>query len=177
MIRQAVIEDAEAIAAVQAANWQDTYEGLLPPATAASWTTEERTVRWKKQMEQAVSGGTNLFVYEAGNQIAGFVLAGTTKDARLRMRYSGEIYGIYVHPDWKKQGIGRVLLEAGFSHLRDKQHRRAGLWVLSDQRERHFFERMEGDPVYEAPITIAGRSYQQTAYGWEDLTRLIPTSH
>jgi hypothetical protein len=42
MIRQAILEDAEAIAKVHVASWQAAYKGLMPAEFLASLSVERR---------------------------------------------------------------------------------------------------------------------------------------
>jgi len=52
----------------------------------------------------------------------------------------GELYAIYVHPDWWATGAGRALIERGELELRSI-YLEATLWVLEDNpRARSFYE-------------------------------------
>lgn len=168
-IRTAQLEDAEGIAKVHVDNWLDTYSGMLPEKSLRTWTYEERIKRWQASIQQAVSGGTRTFVAESSGRITGFVLAGTMRDATLRMRYSGEVYGLFVQPEYQSKGLGKELLISAFQHLHDYQHSRAALWVPNVNKSRGFFEYMGASKVYEAPVEIGGESFMNEAYGWESM--------
>ena len=52
----------------------------------------------------------------------------------------GELYAIYVHPDWWGTGTGRSLIERGEAEL-SSRYREATLWVLeANPRARSFYE-------------------------------------
>jgi GNAT superfamily N-acetyltransferase len=54
----------------------------------------------------------------------------------------GEVYAIYVAPDWWSTGTGRLLMEAAVASLLSAGYRRAVLWVLdTNARARRFYER------------------------------------
>lgn len=45
-----------------------------------------------------------------GDRLVG--VAAFVRDGGVKTRHRGAIYGMYVHPDWRRQGVGRDLLEA-----------------------------------------------------------------
>jgi len=53
----------------------------------------------------------------------------------------GEVGALYVHPDWWRRGVGRVLLDASLAFLREQGYGVATLWALEDNaRARAFYE-------------------------------------
>jgi GNAT superfamily N-acetyltransferase len=57
-------------------------------------------------------------------------------------RETGEVYALYVAPDWWSTGTGRSLMTAALAALSQGGYRRAVLWVLSgNARARRFYER------------------------------------
>jgi GNAT superfamily N-acetyltransferase len=170
-IRRATADDYSGIARVHVDNWLNTYKEIFPAEVLNTWTYETREVRWKKSLPKALSGGTMTFVAEERGTILAFALAGTMRDARLRMRYTGEIYGVFVHPEHQGRGLGRKLFEACAEHLLSFDHARAALWTLENNPDRDFFEIVGGKKVYDAPDEIGGRSYTKVAYGWDDLEK------
>jgi GNAT superfamily N-acetyltransferase len=55
---------------------------------------------------------------------------------------TGEVYALYVAPDWWSTGTGRSLMTAALAALSQGGYRRAVLWVLSgNARARRFYER------------------------------------
>ena len=55
---------------------------------------------------------------------------------------AGEVYAIYVAPDWWSTGTGRLLMEAAVASLVSAGYRRAVLWVLdTNARARRFYEK------------------------------------
>jgi GNAT superfamily N-acetyltransferase len=55
---------------------------------------------------------------------------------------TGEVYALYVSPDWWSTGTGRSLMAAALTALSEAGYRRAVLWVLAgNARARRFYER------------------------------------
>ena len=55
---------------------------------------------------------------------------------------TGEVYALYVAPDWWSTGTGRSLMAAALTALSEAGYRRAVLWVLAgNARARRFYER------------------------------------
>ena len=54
----------------------------------------------------------------------------------------GEVYALYVTPDWWSSGTGRTLMSCAVAALTDACYERAVLWVLeANARARRFYER------------------------------------
>ncbi|NJP38795.1 GNAT family N-acetyltransferase [Alkalicoccus luteus] len=176
LIRKAVEADAREIAAVHVDTWLHTYGDMLHGDALKSWTMNERIKRWENSLPSAISGGNAMYVAADESRLCGFVLSGTMRDAKLRMRYSGEIYGLFVHPDFQRKGFGTGLLHTALEHLSGLGHRRAALWHLGKTSHRLFFETEGAELVYETDVTIAGKSYTQSAFGWESTKRPLVNS-
>jgi ribosomal protein S18 acetylase RimI-like enzyme len=67
----------------------------------------------------------SCFVAEDGDRLAGTILAG--HDGRR-----GHIYHLAVHPDYRRQGIGRGLVQAALDALRDEGITKAMLVVFQE---------------------------------------------
>jgi ribosomal protein S18 acetylase RimI-like enzyme len=142
-VRPATVADAEAIARVHVATWQAAYAGLLPAdyLAAMSDSVDQRAERWRTTV---ATGGSTVLVVDApdnGQGLAGFVAVGPSRDADAAAR-TGELYAIYVHPQFWDERIGAALHDAGLAALHAGQHQSATLWVLdTNQRARAFYER------------------------------------
>jgi ribosomal protein S18 acetylase RimI-like enzyme len=134
MIRRAGPEDAEAIALVHVRSWQGAYAHVFPPHTLADLSVEARVRLWERYLPRDDAG---IFVSESDGSVVGFVSVGASRDAAD----DGELYAIYVDPDYWGTGAGRRLITAGEEWLRSHGYDRATLWVLADNpRARRFYE-------------------------------------
>jgi GNAT superfamily N-acetyltransferase len=129
VIRPATPEDAEAVARVQIASWQEAYSHLFTAEQLAAIPQAERTEFWRRFPP---------IVAEVDGEVIGFVNVGPAYDDEDA---DGELYAIYVRPDRWGTGTGRALMEAGEARLRELGHTSAILWVWKDNpRARRFYE-------------------------------------
>ncbi len=172
IIRQANGEDWKGISRVHVDCMQQAYQGVLPASILEKFTYNDREKRWQKDLPNTISGGTMNFVaLDDKNEIVGFALGGTMRDPRLRIKYTGEIYGIYVHPDAQGKGVGKKLFERLREHLASLHHSSVALWTFKDHNSCRFFKQLGGEEVYDKNTTIAGKELSELALGWDSFTQ------
>jgi GNAT superfamily N-acetyltransferase len=108
-----------------------------------------------------------------GEAILGFGSCGPNRSDR---RFAGEVFTLYVAPDWQNQGIGRRLLIALFRRLVAVGRPSAIVWVLRDNPSRFFYERLGGRQVTYKTLAFAGSAVEAVAYGWGDLPGFLATA-
>ena len=136
-IREAVLDDAPAIAEVHVASWRWAYWGQLPDETLDALDVAEREARWR---EAIADSSTNVIVAVVDGAIVGFVSAGPTDDDDASPG-TAELYAIYLEERAAGQGVGRALLERAVDGMRTAGFSQASLWVLdSNERGRRFYE-------------------------------------
>jgi ribosomal protein S18 acetylase RimI-like enzyme len=86
---------------------------------------------------------------------------------------TGEVFTLYVAPDFQGRGLGRELLLALFGRLVRRKLASAVIWVLRDNPSRFFYERLGGRLVGHRPLKLAGTTVAASAYGWPDLAAVI----
>jgi ribosomal protein S18 acetylase RimI-like enzyme len=104
----------------------------------------------------------------------GFGSCGPARDASLN--HAGEIYTLYVLPDFHDLGIGRRLLRGLFDRLATRGMDSALVWVLADNPSRFFYESMGGRRVAERDERVWGTVLTEAAYGWTDF-RILGVRH
>jgi ribosomal protein S18 acetylase RimI-like enzyme len=77
-----------------------------------------------------------------------------------------------VHPEWQDRGLGRRLLRRLFDSLVVRGMNSAVVWVLAENPSRFFYETMGGRRVAERSTTHWNTLLRETAYGWNDVTRV-----
>lgn len=167
-VRPATTDDARAIAHVQVATWQSAYRGIVADDFLASLSEDDRTLRWSEILQQPEQA---TFVAEAeAAGVVGFVNGGPQRE--VQQKDFGELYAIYVLPQWHKQGIGRQLV-AAFSHwLVESGFATMTLWVLSANPHRSFYERLGGTVVGKKDVPMGVQTFEVLAYAWDDLRPL-----
>lgn len=180
-IRPATAQDAAGIAKVYVDAWRSTYAAILPHRGLLGMSYEDQARQWS----WAVRGSAQSVIVasEGDDGVVGFASFGP---ARLRDRPAaglfaadaarvGEIYTLYVLPDFQERGIGRQLLTAAFAALVEKRYTCGLLWALRDNHSRYFYERVGGKLVAERQERQWGRMMDQVCYGWPDLTQVTAT--
>jgi ribosomal protein S18 acetylase RimI-like enzyme len=169
-IREALIDDALAIAKVHVASWREAYAGVLPDSMLARLSVDERAASWAR----ILSGGTWTHVAEAAGEVVGFAAACPQRTNDLRAAgFDGEISAIYLLKSHQGAGAGRAMLAAGAGALRRRGFQSAALWVLRDNgRARRFYERLGADYLTEKAEQRPEARIFEVAYGWSDLSLL-----
>lgn len=138
MIRQVVITDASDLAKIHVETWRKAYKGIVPNSVLSKMSYENRLTYFN----QAVNHEKNV-VYETEQGILGFMTYGECRDMDLNMSY-GEIWGIYVHPDFWGQSIGTSLMQWAITYFKDNKKQAVVLWVLEDNTNAcMFYERLK----------------------------------
>jgi ribosomal protein S18 acetylase RimI-like enzyme len=133
MIRTGRPGDESDLADVHVTTWQVAYERIFPGDFLESLDRSGREHWWRQFLE-----ADRVVHVAVADRVVGFCHADPSRDEEEW----GEIYAIYVHPDYWGDGHGHRLLQAGTVHLRAAGFDRAMLWVLErNDRARAFYER------------------------------------
>ena len=87
--------------------------------------------------------------------------------------YDGELYAIYLLPEYTRMGIGRQLLLSMAECLHLQGMHAMLIWVLAQNPARYFYEALGGVYLREQPIAIGPQTLPEVAYGWPDLAGLL----
>lgn len=138
LVRAGVPDDARALAEIHVRAWQVGYRGLLPDSLLDSLSPALRLPRWQ---ERLASQSQQVWVAELDGQIAGWLVIGPQRDQDVDARRVGEIYALYVHPEFWRHGCGAALMARAKEELLSRGLTEITLWVLrSNQRARYFYE-------------------------------------
>lgn len=120
-IRKATIEDAKGKGFVHYTSWMETYTGLINQEYLDTRSLDRCIVIAKRHPE-------NTFVLEIDNKLVGFACYNKSRDEDLCN--AGEIMAIYILKEYYGQGLGRKLMDACLSELRE--YNKVCVWVLYD---------------------------------------------
>ncbi len=143
MIRKATIEDAPRIAEIHIFGWRSAYRGILPDEYLFSGLSVcKRAI----SLEKAFMGNRDeVFVHDDGGILKGFMTVGMCRNEDKKGSF--ELYGLYIEPLFKRQGIGKELLSLFEAEARNRACTEAVLWVLKDNHDaRAFYESMGYSP-------------------------------
>jgi ribosomal protein S18 acetylase RimI-like enzyme len=164
IIRPARPGDARGIAGLDIETWRATYAGVLSASYLVGLSERRREAGWRSVILREPRD-VRVAADSIGT-ILGFGSCGPNRGDRF---FVGEVFTLYVAPDWQNQGIGRRLLIALFRRLVAAGRRSAILWVLCDNPARFFYERLGGHQVSRKRLAVGGTAIEATAYGWRDL--------
>ncbi|MRG86893.1 GNAT family N-acetyltransferase [Salinibacillus xinjiangensis] len=171
-VREATVKDAEEVAKVHVDSWRSTYKDLVKEEDLAQETSyENRKVFWETILKSQL---TKQILYVAENrehQVVGFVSGGPERSKKFP--YEGEIYAIYILEEYQGQGIGKKLLTSFMHKAMEMDYESILVWVLTANPSSQFYEYFGAKPIDAEEITIGEGTYEETAYGWDDVRPLI----
>lgn len=152
VVRPAESKDAEGIAMVHVKGWQSTYRGQIPDTYLDGMSIEQKTESWKKQLDSQKED-TYAIVAQVDGQIVGWSTGGVSRDEDVSKNW-GELYAIYVLPNYQNLGVGSKLMSQALHMLKRFGYGKATLWVLdTNQETRSWYEhkgwRIEGQTKIE----------------------------
>ncbi|MDQ0351650.1 L-amino acid N-acyltransferase YncA [Alkalibacillus filiformis] len=168
-VRQATVFDAEQIANVHDDTWKLTYEPIIQQDDLQQVTSfENRKIMWETTLR---SSSHHVFVVESNEgEIAGFISGGKSRTEHTQL--DGEIYDIYILPSHQRKGFGQKLLYTFIQECEELGYQSLLVWILTDNPYGQFYVRLGARKIEADNVTIGKGTYEETAYGWEDLEQL-----
>lgn len=168
LIRPATEADRPLIHEVRKSAWKKAYAGLLPDVVIQEATSiQPQGKRGGLLIPEQILHSRITFVATKKDRVLGFVAGGLPREANPPA--DCELWAIYVSPEEQGSGIGRALIQAFRSAMRERKHRKMILWALkANAPSRLFYERMGGilEPT-EKPFQWHGKEVaQEVAYSW-----------
>lgn len=160
-IRLARPDDAGAIAAVHDASWRNAYRGIIP-GRALEAMVERRGPRW---WSRAIERRTRIIVLSFGGVIAGYASYGRNRASKLP--YGGEIFELYVKPEYQGNGLGRRLFNAVRRDLSGNDIKSIVVWALADNEAAcAFYRRLGGQLVDRSSERFDDTLLDKLAFAW-----------
>ncbi|MBU5593510.1 GNAT family N-acetyltransferase [Clostridium sp. MSJ-4] len=137
-IRYANIDDAKILGEIHSQSWKLAYKGIVPDEILNNITTEKRQKYFEKALTEGWEEDAIIF---NDNKAVGLICIGKCRDTDKEGSY-GEIWGIYLLPEYWNMGIGSELINWGISELKKRNCDKVTLWVLEDNlNARKFYEK------------------------------------
>jgi len=163
--REATVADCAAVAEVHVRSWRGSFAGIVPQAFLDGMSTEKRAAAFEKGFSASFY---RMFVAEAeGAGVVGFADFGEPRE--LAGIYEGELYAIYLLPEFQRRRIGEQLFKLGVGFLAGHGRRSMYLLALEASPYRPFYEKMGGRVVGREPSEIGGVKYVELVYGWDSI--------
>jgi len=161
-IRKAVPEDAYERAVCHISSWRSAYKGIVPDEYLNSMSAEERSERYKKQIEENNEVLFYNAIYE--NKIIGLLCISKSRDEdKLN---AGEVGAIYLIEEFWGKGYGREMMNFAIDTLKNMGYNEIILWVFEENnRARRFYEKcgftFSGE---KAIMNIGGKDIPKVRY-------------
>ena len=161
-IRKAEPHDAEAIAEVHHDAWRGAYAGIIPHRALGAMIAR-RGARW---WENAIRRAASVLVVEIGGEIAGYATIGRNRARELNQQ--GEIYELYLRPEYQGIGLGTRLFSEARRRLREHGFRGLVVWAREDNSNAlSFYAGVGGRDVAEGVEVFDQKALRKVAFVWE----------
>ncbi|AJY47698.1 GNAT family N-acetyltransferase [Martelella endophytica] len=161
-VRAAETADAEKIANVHWLTWQHAYAGIIPHRALQDMITRRNAAWWRK----AIEGDATLLVLEVHGEPVGYATVGLNRSRSLPQE--GEIYEIYLLPQFQGVGFGRTLFNEARRLLASLGCKGTICWSIDALEQASlFFSAMGGKPMAFAEESVGGRMLAKVSFVWD----------
>jgi len=160
-VRPAEPEDVPAITDVHHRAWLHAYTGIIPYKSLRSMV-ERRGVKW---WGRAIHGSTSILVLDVGGTLAGYATLGLNRARALPQE--GEIYEIYLLPEYQGIGLGKRLFSEARRLLCSLGCQGLVIWSLEENEGAISFYRSAGGiDIAEGSERFADKALRKIAFVW-----------
>ncbi len=160
-IRQAKPPDAAAVAATHDEAWRAAYQGIIPSVELDKLINRRGADWWNT----AIRKGSRISILVFGDNVAGYANYGRNRARSLS--YDGEIYELYLRPEFQGLGFGRRLFSAVRRDLAQSGMKSLVVWALSDNDMAvEFYRALGGRAIARSSERFGTRVPDKAAYGW-----------
>lgn len=178
-IRNVKKEDLFAVAEIGVNSWKTAYKGIINDEYLDNLSIEEN---YQKRLKDYTKNG--FIVAELQNEVVGFCRY--RKGNNYKDEYPEvdcEICALYVKPEYKRNGIGKELVNYVINEFKENGYSKMILWCLKDNYpSRAFYEKMGGIYCGENTIEKGNRKYTEVGFIYnlkklpkEELELVFPT--
>ncbi len=161
-IRKAEAGDAAAIAEVHEAAWLGAYSGIIPHRALTGMVNRRGPDWWAGAIRRAAT----VLVIEIGGKLAGYATIGRNRARELSQQ--GEIYELYLRPEYQGIGLGRRLFAAAREKLSGSGLKGLVVWALEENRGAlAFYEGAGGRDIAEGVEVFDHKALRKIAFIWD----------
>ena len=158
-VRRAEVTDAASITAVHDTAWRQAYDGLIPARELSRMIARRGHTWWGR----AIRRGTGILVLEVGGTIAGYATYGPNRARNLVQR--GEVYELYLRPEYQGIGLGTRLFLAARRELVRHGFDTTVVWALADNDGAcRFYKNAGGRKVARGSERFGDRTLAKVAF-------------
>ena len=160
-IRRAKPTDAAGVAETHDEAWRTAYRGIIPGTELEKLIGRRGPVWW----EAAIRKGSRVALLIFGDRIAGYANYGRNRARSLT--YDGEIYELYLRPEFQGLGFGRRLFTSSRRDLAQSGLRSLVVWALSDNEPAvEFYRAIGGRAVARSSERFGSKTLDKVAFAW-----------
>lgn len=161
-IRKAQSHDADSIAAVHDSAWRNAYAGIIPHR-ALNKMIGRRGPKW---WAHAIGRSSTVLVAEMGGEIAGYATLGRNRARELKQQ--GEIYELYLRPEYQGIGLGSRLFHEARKMLSANGLKGVVVWALEENDNAvSFYDGAGGRDIAEGVEVFDHKALRKIAFVWE----------
>jgi ribosomal protein S18 acetylase RimI-like enzyme len=161
-IRKAEPQDAEAIADVHQQAWRGAYSGIIPHRALNGMINRRGTQWWANAIRRAAT----VLVVEIGGSVAGYATIGRNRARELSQQ--GEIYELYLRPEYQGIGLGSRLFAAARQRLAESGLTGLVVWALEENvGALSFYEGAGGRDIAEGVEIFDHKAVKKVAFVWD----------
>jgi ribosomal protein S18 acetylase RimI-like enzyme len=160
-IRRARPADASPVADAHDEAWRTAYQGIIPGAELDKLINLRGPAWW----EGAIRKGSRITLLQFGDKVSGYANYGRNRARSLY--YDGEIYELYLRPEFQGLGFGRRLFTAARRDLAQSGLKSLIVWALSENETAvEFYRALGGKAVARSSEKFGTRVLDKVAFGW-----------
>src|ERR1700683_3741143 len=160
-IRRAKANDAKAVAECHDDAWRTAYQGIIP-GTELEKLIMRRGASW---WDSAIRKGSRISILGFGDTVAGYANYGRNRARSLY--YDGEIYELYLRPEFQGLGFGHKLFASVRRDLGQSGLQSMVVWALSDNEPAvEFYRSLGGKAVARSSERFGSRVLDKVAFAW-----------
>jgi ribosomal protein S18 acetylase RimI-like enzyme len=162
-IRRAKSSDARAVADAHDEAWRCAYQGVIPGVELDKLIMRRGPEWW----DSAIRRGSRISILAFGDNVAGYANYGRNRARSLF--YDGEIYELYLRPEYQGLGFGRRLFTSARRDLAQTGLKSLVIWALADNEPAvEFYRALGGKAVARSSERFGGRSLEKVAFAWNN---------
>jgi ribosomal protein S18 acetylase RimI-like enzyme len=162
-IRRAKASDAAAVADTHDEAWRGAYQGVIPGLELEKLVTRRGPAWW----DSAIRKGSRIAILAFGDKVAGYANYGRNRARSLF--YEGEIYELYLRPQYQGLGFGRRLFTSARRDLAQSGLKSLVVWALSDNDPAvEFYKALGGKTIARSSERFGEKSLDKVAFAWNN---------